>query len=296
MFIDCVFSGGGVKAYAYAGALESIKEKGLQIKRTAGTSAGAIVSSLVAANFSAFEIKQILDSLDLTQFRDPPRFSNIIPFSKLYYIYFKLGLYKGDALERWIYNILKEKGIVTFADLESDCLKIIVSDITLGRLIVLPDDLERVYGLTREQCTIAAAVRMSAGFPFYFMPYILRNKQNEKSLIVDGGLLSNFPLWIFNKCNQTILRPVLGLYLHNNEPLKNRRHISNGISLLQSILETMKSGHDISYIASEDKQNIIYLPTNNVDTLNFSLKQKEKLLLYETGKERTAEFLKKWPI
>lgn len=295
MYIDCVFSGGGVKAYAYVGALESIAEKGLKIKRSAGTSAGAIVSSLIAAEFSVAEIKEILQSLDLTKFRDPPRFFNQIPFSRLYHLYFKLGLYKGNTLEQWIYNLLKEKGIVTFADLKSDCLKIIVSDISLGRLIVLPDDLERVYGLSHDECTIASAVRMSAGFPFYFMPYVLKNKENEKSLIVDGGLLSNFPLWVFNHCHESKLRPVLGLYLHKKESLQKRKKIPNGVRMVQSILETMKSSHDIRYIATAERDNVIYLPSNNIDTLNFNLQEKEKEFLYETGKQKTAEFLKNWP-
>jgi len=51
MNIDAVFSGGGVKAFAFIGALEAMEEKGLVIKRAAGTSAGAILASLVLAGY-----------------------------------------------------------------------------------------------------------------------------------------------------------------------------------------------------------------------------------------------------
>ncbi|NAP00506.1 hypothetical protein FRY77_31490, partial [Halomonas sp. MG34] len=44
MKIDGVFSGGGVKAYAFLGVLEVLKSKELKLERVAGTSAGAIIA------------------------------------------------------------------------------------------------------------------------------------------------------------------------------------------------------------------------------------------------------------
>jgi NTE family protein len=50
MFADSVLEGGGVKAIALVGAISILEERGYQLRRVAGTSAGAIVGSLVAAN------------------------------------------------------------------------------------------------------------------------------------------------------------------------------------------------------------------------------------------------------
>lgn len=82
-------------------------------------------------------------------------------------VYWKLGLYKGDALEKWVKELLKAKGIETFADIPEGSLKIVASDITRGRLVVLPDDLQE-YGLLKEKFPIARAVRMSCSIPYFF--------------------------------------------------------------------------------------------------------------------------------
>ena len=49
MIIDGVFSGGGIKGFAMIGALEVLEERGFAIKRSAGTSAGSIIASFIAA-------------------------------------------------------------------------------------------------------------------------------------------------------------------------------------------------------------------------------------------------------
>src|SRR5699024_4336449 len=183
MKIDCVFSGGGVKAYAYIGALEAMEENGLRLKRTAGTSAGALVASLLAAGYKIEELKKVIQQTNLVQLLDPPKWSKLVPFSKLIRIYFKMGIYKGDRFEDWISDLLIKKGVRTFADLETDSLKIIVSDVTLKKLIVIPDDLYRVYGLNTETFSVATAVRMSTSFPYFFMPKTLKYHPDRCSTI-----------------------------------------------------------------------------------------------------------------
>src|SRR5690625_3933581 len=106
MKIDCVFSGGGVKAYAFIGALLSLDEKNYDIERVAGTSAGAIFASLITANFHKSEIEKLLEEIDLKKFLDPPAISNKIPFAKWLLLYYQMGLYKGDLFEEWLYETL----------------------------------------------------------------------------------------------------------------------------------------------------------------------------------------------
>src|SRR5690606_1602286 len=113
--------------------------------------------------------------------------------------YFKKGLYSGDALEEWVYDKLREKGIRTFADVPPGKLRIIASDITNGRLLVLPDDIAQ-YGQDPQQMEVARAVRMSTSIPFFFDPVMLQTPTSRKTFyIVDGGILSNFPMWLFDR-------------------------------------------------------------------------------------------------
>src|SRR5690625_5146540 len=197
MKIDCVFSGGGVKGFAFIGALRSIEEKNLKIERVAGTSAGAIIAALLAARYNVSEIENIMQELNLKKFLDAPFITEKIPFSKWMMLYFQMGLYKGNKFEKWLTDVLANKGVYTFKDIQEGYLKVVVSDVSLGKLIIIPDDLERVYQIIPDTFSVATAIRMSASFPYFFMPKKLGKKQNKKSYIVDGGLLSNFPIWVF---------------------------------------------------------------------------------------------------
>jgi NTE family protein len=50
--VDGVFEGGGVKGIALVGAASEIEAAGYEIVNLAGTSAGAIVATLLAAGYS----------------------------------------------------------------------------------------------------------------------------------------------------------------------------------------------------------------------------------------------------
>lgn len=295
MKIDGVFSGGGVKAFAFVGALESIEEKQLLLERVAGTSAGAIVASLIAAGYPFNEIKILMDKLDLKQFSDPPALTKIIPFSKWFFLYFQLGINKGDKLENWLYNQLAAKGIYTFSDLKPGYLKVIVSDLSLGKLVVIPDDLKRVYGIEPNYFPVSKAVRMSAGFPYFFMPKKLPGKSN-KSIIVDGGLLSNFPLWVFEKGEYKRERPILGVKLTGSVEEQNQpRYIKNALDMFHALFSTMKLAHDARYISTSDKNNIIFIPVNDVQSMNFKLDTATKEQLFQSGRQSADRFLARWP-
>ncbi|KHE71986.1 patatin-like phospholipase family protein, partial [Halobacillus sp. BBL2006] len=190
MKVDGVFSGGGVKALAFIGALEELEDQGYTFSRVAGTSAGAILASLNAAGYTAQELKDKLKSLSFEKLVDVPLTDRLLPFMKWLLLYYRLGLYKGNRLESTIEKWLEEKGIRTFADLPHNSLKIICSDLTIGRIVVLPDDLKRVYGIDPATFSVAKAVRMSSGLPYFFIPVKIHGKKG-KSVIVDGGVLSN---------------------------------------------------------------------------------------------------------
>jgi Patatin-like phospholipase len=64
VFADLVLEGGGVKGIALVSAISVLEERGYQFRRVAGTSAGAIVGSLVAANARAAELQEIMRAVD----------------------------------------------------------------------------------------------------------------------------------------------------------------------------------------------------------------------------------------
>lgn len=293
MQIDCVFSGGGIKAYAFIGALEKVGEHNLQISRVAGTSAGAIFAALLAANYTIDEIKEILFELNIEDILDPPVLSKYMSFIKWISLYRQMGMYKGDKFERWMEIILANKGVHTFQDIEAGSLKIVVSDISLGKLVILPDDLQRVYGLEPKHFNIATAIRMSAGFPYFFMPKKL-HYHDTYSYIVDGGVLSNFPLWIFRRNNRD-KRPVLGMSL--SETIENAPHIkiNQSLDMFRALFTTMMQAHDTRYIAKTKQKHIVFLPVKQFKTLDYTINLEGKQQLCSIGYEEMGRFLKNWP-
>lgn len=294
MKIDAVFSGGGVKAYAYLGVLESIHNHQLELERVAGTSAGAIVAALVAARYSYEEIQEMIHEMDVKTFMDPPILTKYVPFTKWLSLYFQMGIYKGNKMEEWLSEKLAKKNIYTFKDIQEGYLKIVASDLSLGRLVVLPDDLWKGYGLDPDRFPVAKAVRMSAGFPFYFKPIKLPGKTLQQSIVVDGGLLSNFPLWIFGRKKQ--LRPVLGVKLTEIEDeLNGEQKITNAFNMFFALFSTMKKAHDMRYISKAEENNIIFVPVGDLQATDFNISDEKKQELTSIGKERADSFLAKWP-
>lgn len=294
MKIDGVFSGGGVKAFAFLGALERIEENNLTFERVAGTSAGAILAAFIAAGYNIRELHAMLDELELREFLDPPPLTKFIPASKWFFLYFQMGINKGNKMEDWVSHQLAKRNIYTFGDIKKNYLKVIVSDLTLGKLVVIPDDLERVYGINPEHFPVAKAVRMSAGFPYFFMPKKIRGKNKIKSMIVDGGLLSNFPIWVFENQTNKRTRPIIGLKLSDSPEHSRPNNIKNGLDMLQALFSTMKQAHDARYIAKSEKENIIFIPVKDVQTTNFMLEKTVKEQLMNSGRDVATRFLKSW--
>ncbi len=291
MKIDAVFSGGGVKGYSLIGACQTLEEKGYQFSRLAGTSAGSIIAALITAGYSGKEIEKLLMEIDTKDFMDE-RFGANLPIVKWLLLYRKLGLYKGDKLQTWIAEKLAAKGIVTFADIPKDSLRIVVSDISNGAIVVLPDDLPK-YQCDIRTFSIARAVRMSCGIPFFFEPIKL-NCNGELAYMIDGGVLSNFPLWLFDQENVKKVRPIIGITLTGDRDKQPPKRIENALMMFSSLFSTMKDAHDNRYISRKLVKNIIFIPVKGISSADFDIDAEKKLELIQLGKYLTNQFLKKW--
>ncbi|ARK31413.1 patatin-like phospholipase family protein [Halalkalibacter krulwichiae] len=296
MMIDGVFAGGGVKAFAFVGALQEMEERGYTFDRLAGTSAGAIVAALIKVGYTSDELFTLLDELELESFKDERM--SVLPFTiaKWIHIYFRLGLYKGNALEAWLKDVLAAKGVRTFGDLPKGSLRIIASDLTKGKLLVLPDDLQN-YGVIPEKFSVARAIRMSCSIPFFFEPVKIydRGSGGKASYIVDGGLLSNFPLWLFMDGNiKRWKRPVIGFHLKPEMSEMPPKKINNAVTMYRALFETMTSAHDLKYVDADDAKNVVFIPILDVKATDFELTDEQKEQLVVLGKEETGHFLKNW--
>lgn len=303
--VNAVFEGGGVKGISLAGAVRAAEMNGVRFHRVAGTSSGSIVAALLATGYNATEMKEIIETTPFRSFMQRAPIFNMQIVGPALRLLLKKGLYAGNALEQWVSGLLAAKGVRTFGDLPPGKVRIIASDITNGKLLVLPDDIAE-YGIDPARFPVARAIRMSTSIPYFFDPVVLRqplrarkaseeSKQGIKfSYVVDGGLLSNFPLWLFeSEASEANPIPVIGFQMVGKAEAKRHR-ITGPFTMFQAMFETMLGAHDERYIEEQKWVRTIRIPTMGVGTTQFDLKPEQSASLYEAGLTAGQKFFKQW--
>src|SRR3954464_8132005 len=261
---DGVFRGGGVKGLALGGALIGMAEHPTkpvkEWKNVAGASAGAIIAAFLACNPDTPDVgRKMIDILDpkaLSSFQDFPLGSKI--FGGVPRLVLRHGMAPGTAFEQWFDGILGGKtfaGMSSSGDWGDSRLKLIAADVTNHRLLVLPEDLPG-YSLPGKSTPIdpagfkiSKAARMSMSIPYFFQPVELDylggpDGKPVRSMIVDGGTLSNFPVWLFDSPNPT--RPTFGFTLTGGSG------VGGGIKKFRRFLPwTARTGFDIFHPAQD---------------------------------------------
>lgn len=171
-------------------------------------------------------------------------------------------------------------------------------------MLVLPDDAEHL-GIDPDELEIAYAVRMSMSIPVFFEPVIHRNRRaREEHLVVDGGMLSNFPVWLFDREGRDPRWPTFGLLLVEPDPkvpighrLAGDEHGVKRGSLLdyfKSLASTMMEAHDRLYLEKATYARTIPIPTLGVGTTEFDITPERVRALYDSGHRAASEFLDHW--
>ncbi|MCH5584154.1 patatin-like phospholipase family protein [Shimazuella sp. AN120528] len=293
MWADAVFEGGGVKGIGLVGALCVAEEKGYKWKRVAGTSAGSILAALLAAGYSGQELYEIMINKNFADFLAPTWYDYIPFLGPSARLWFKKGLHPTNRLEKWLEQLLAQKGVCTFKDFEKKetRLHIIVSDITLENLLVFPQDLA-VYGHDPSHFSVAKAVSMSCSIPFFFEPARLENKEiNKTCYLVDGAVLSNYPIWLFDSDNPEW--PTFGFRLTSDDP-PTGHNIDSPLSMFKALLETMMDAHDNRYIREQDQVRTITVPALDVKLTDFSIDMKKREALFQSGVKAAENFFTKF--
>jgi len=272
----------------------------------AGASAGAIIGSLVAAGYSAGEIKKLVWELDFSRFKDRDWLDRIPYIGPALSLWFENGVYEGNFLEKWLLELLAAKGIRTFKDLvlqefanDPRCrykLVIIATDVSRRKLLRLPYDI-REYNIDPDDLEVSKAVRMSASLPFFYEPYKLfytdSGKRRKFSYIIDGGVLSNFPVWLFDG-NDIPPWPTFGFKIVEPDEISAPR-INNPFDLFKAILSTMMEAHDKLYLLDpKSSVRTISIPSRGVKTMDFETIHNYKNDLFNSGVQAAVKFFEGW--
>ena len=291
MKADAVFEGGGVKGIAFIGALKVMEEHGYTWEKLAGTSAGSIVAALLSAGYTSQELKPIYEELDYLYFLQRSGMGRLPVVGPIYELVVREGVYRADRIELFVEDLLRRKGIRTFGDLPIGKLRIVASDISVGKMLVMPDDLVR-YDMDPENFPIARAVRMSSSIPFFFQPALLK-KPGQAHYIVDGAVLSNYPVWLFD-VEGTPRWPTIGFRLQDDQGKRKEDRIKGLFSFTRSLLSTMLDAHDRLYVEKAKAVRTVFINTLGVRTTQFQLPPEMKQQLFTSGESAARVFLEHW--
>jgi NTE family protein len=224
------------------------------------------------------------------------------------------GIYKGDYAHDWVRSQLNNLGVHTFGDLaiHDDSLPperryklvVTVADVTTGQLVRLPWDYRRVYGLDPDDQPVADAVRASMAIPFFFRPVTLTGSTGLRSTLVDGGILSNFPVDSLDRADGKTPRwPSFGVTVLPNLPEGNDKVIPalaplrmlGAPHLLEGVITTALVGRDQAYL-NEPWVNArtIRVDSTDVGFLDFDISDNEIEALYAKGYAAAKKFLSTW--
>lgn len=194
--IGLVLSGGGAKGFAHIGILRAIEEAQLPIDYIGGTSMGALVGGLYAMGVSLDEIEHIISITDWEAVlgdkisRSNLRFSDKTLFDENFaFVKFKGSTFyppESYSNGQQIRNILHYFALKYPQNIDFKTLPIpfycVATNIENGNTEIL------------ESGDLAESLRASMSIPSIFKPVTLENK-----LLVDGGLVNNFPIDIMAK-------------------------------------------------------------------------------------------------
>ncbi len=280
-----VFSGGGVKGIALAGAAAAAMEVGYSFDKIVGSSSGALVGALVAAGYGPDELREAVLEIDWRSLADPVPAARVPLIGKHLAMVTARGLNKGDRLERTWRSLLRKRGVRRFGDMPSGKLRVVTTDITHQRGVVLPDDLAD-YGFRPGLFSVAKAVRMSASAPFFFRPVSLFDlRRQDAALFVDGAVATNFPLRL---ADWDGTRPVVGFRIGSGGAHRHRA-VSGPVSLAAAVI-TSAIGATATLDSPLLRQAVVVEIPADRDPLDFAISPTDARDLFVAGHEAATSF------
>ena len=241
--IGLVLSGGGAKGIAHVGFLRVMEEAGIHPDYISGTSMGSLVGALYAIGFTVDSIQSLIEHQDWSEvlsnkmnFRrvnmeEKPEYGEYL--AELPFHGWKpslpSGAIKGQELE-----LLFEKLTISAAkDTSFDQFYIpyraVATDLLTGKAYVFKDG------------PLSLAMRSSMSIPTIMQPV-----KKDSMLLVDGGLVENFPVSVVLDMGADI---VIGVYtggqLLPEEQLTSLLAILKQSSMMGGILDAQKQRKNV---------------------------------------------------
>lgn len=235
--VALVLSGGGAKGFAHIGVLKVLEEEGIPIDIIVGTSMGSLVGGIYSIGYNASELEKLVKSLNWeTVLSDEvsraflsrndqmlkQRYFLSLPIKREKKLRLPLGLIKGQN----VLNIFCE--LAGNVPLDADFDKFPIS------FACVATNLE-----TGKEVVLKNGFLPTAMFSSMAIPLVFQSSERDSLLLIDGGIVNNFPTDVAKKMGADI---IIGVDIRNDH--YDRKNLKSIKSVLNQLVSFFDQGKD----------------------------------------------------
>lgn len=279
--IGLALSGGAAHGLAHIGLFKYLEEIGIPIDYVTGTSMGAIVGAMYAIGYDAEHCEQIAKDINWMEiFNNTPNQKDVAPIEKYSHDKYPItvdlkgnkliipeGIFSSNKLDLLLEEIFAPAYLKTNFDDFTIPFRCYAVDIVDGSIVEL------------SKGRLTKALRASMAIPSIFSPLEI-----DSRMLVDGGLIRNFPV---TNCSDLGADIIIGSYVGSDR---------GDAAELGSLFDILKQSAFMMSISDSELQCanadiVIYPDVKKESTFNFS---NYSLLIergYEAAQAHEAQFL-----
>ena len=201
--VALVLSGGGAKGFAHIGVIKVLEEEGIPIDIIVGTSIGSLIGGIYSIGYSADSLEKIVRSQDWEQVLSDDvsrlylsRYDQMMKQRYLFSLPFnsekKLSLPQGVIRGQNVLNVFC--GLTANVPVNADFTKFPIEFACIATNIENGDEEVLDHGF------LPTAMYASMAIPGVFMP-----GEHDGKLLVDGGVVNNFPVDVAKRMGADII-------------------------------------------------------------------------------------------
>lgn len=251
-------SGGGVKGYAYLGALYQLEKIGElnNLKKIIGVSIGSLFASALALGFKAKELINFLFEYNIKEIKD----IDITGFLK------RKSILKGEKFKEFVIKIIEQKANkdITLKDM----YKLTGIELIVVVSCVNDKTVKYISHKTDPDLELLTLILMSSAIPGFLPPVLYNNK-----FYVDGGILDNNPIRFLSSNAYGICQKLK----EKDKSIEINNFIDFFGAILQMIYKSLQNK------IKRDHPNLIEVDYGNIQVTSFNITKDEKLSLINYG-------------
>lgn len=262
MSLGLALAGGGLKGFAYIGALKALEELNIKIDYLSATSSGSLIATLYALGYNTEEMKEKVAEYTkvLTKITAGPILKAGASFVATGVARIE-GLIPGEHIEEIVEKLAKEKGVKNISELNIPFAVPTADTITTKECIFLSkkydlkdNNIDYIYDIPLEK-----AIRASMSFPGVFTPCNFGEYN-----FVDGGTKDNLPVKILKDMGATKTL-ALSFKMDKYEPKENLMAILLRVCDIFSLKDVREAQKISDYFIEIDAEGTSLLSIDDMD-------------------------------